>query len=81
MQCMSQDALPLWNIPILISTILPFSCNLSWLCTKCDHQMDNKWHLPLGCVICRVGIDLLVMKEAPEYTDHWKITLRPAAPP
>lgn len=46
-----------------------------------DHQKDNKWHLPLGCVIRRVGIDLLVMKEAIEHTDHWKITLRPAASP
>lgn len=46
-----------------------------------DHQKDNEWHLPLGCVIRGVGIDLLVMKEAMEHTDHWKITLRPAARP
>lgn len=46
-----------------------------------DHQKDNEWHLPLGCVIQGVGIDLLVIKEAMEHTDHWKITLRPAARP
>jgi hypothetical protein len=46
-----------------------------------DHQKDNKWPLPLGCVICIVGIDLLVMKEAIEHTDHCKITFRPTATP
>lgn len=45
------------------------------------HQTDNKWPLPLGCVIRIEGIDLLVMKEAIEHTDHCKITLRPAATP
>lgn len=37
-----------------------------------DHQKDNKWPLPLGCVIRIEGIDLLVMKEAIEHTDHCK---------
>ena len=32
-----------------------------------DHQKDNKWPLPLGCVIRTVGIDLLVMKAAIEH--------------
>lgn len=32
-----------------------------------DHQKDNKWPPPLGCVTRTVGIDLLVMKAAIEH--------------
>lgn len=77
---MTHSALVCYLHPHFNRSFLPRSSFLV-MYKEYDHQKDNKWPLPLGCVIRIVGIDLLVMKEAIEHTDHCKITLRPAATP